>query len=103
MNNFLTESNNGSSLMEVFFRKGVLKIFAKFTRKQMCQSSFFNKVAGQAFNFIKKETVAQMFSCKLCKISKNIFFYKTSLVAASVITLAIKALAHEYSQTSPNI
>ena len=29
---------------------GVLKIFAKFTGKQLCQSLFFNKVAGLEVN-----------------------------------------------------
>ena len=28
----------------------------------------------QAFNFIKKETLAQVFSCEFWKISKNTFF-----------------------------
>ena len=31
---------------EVFCKKGVLKNFAKFTGKQLCQSLFFNKVGG---------------------------------------------------------
>ena len=35
-----------SSRHEVFCRKGVLTNFAKFTRKYLCQSLFFNKVAG---------------------------------------------------------
>ena len=35
-----------SSCPEVFFKKGVLKNFAKFTGKNLCQSLFFNKVAG---------------------------------------------------------
>ena len=34
-----------SSLLEVFCKKGVLRNFAKFTRKHLCQSLFFNKVA----------------------------------------------------------
>ena len=34
-------------------------------------------------NFIKKESLAQVFSCELCKIPKNSFFYRTPLVAAS--------------------
>ena len=49
---------------EVFYEKVVLKNFAKFTGKHLRQSLFFNKVAGQACNFIKKETVAQVFSWK---------------------------------------
>ena len=31
---------------------------------------------------IKKETLAQVFSCEFCYISKNTFFYRTHLVAA---------------------
>ena len=42
-----------SSRQEVFCKKGVLKNFAKFTGKHLCQSLFLNKVAGlQACNFI---------------------------------------------------
>ena len=33
----------------------------------------------QVYNFIKKETLAQMFSCELCEISNNTFFYRTPL------------------------
>ena len=33
---------------------------------------------------IKKETLAQVFSCEFCEISKNTFSYRTPLVAASV-------------------
>ena len=35
-----------SSRSEVFCKKGVLKNFTKFTGKHLCQSLFFNKVAG---------------------------------------------------------
>ena len=37
----------------------------------------------KACSFIKKETLAQVFSCEFCEISKNTFFYRTPLVAAS--------------------
>ena len=37
----------------------------------------------KACNFIKKETLAHVFSCEFCEISKNIFSYRTPLVAAS--------------------
>ena len=43
--------------------------------------SLFYKVAG--LNFIKKETLAQVFSCEFYEISKNIFFYRSPLVVAS--------------------
>ena len=38
----------GSNLPEVFHDKGVLKSFAKFTAKHLCQSLFFHNVAGLA-------------------------------------------------------
>ena len=41
----------------------------------------------EACNFIKKETLAQAFSCEFCEISKNTFFYRTALAAASVPVL----------------
>ena len=40
---FFTER---SSHQRCFVRKGVLRNFAKFTGKHLCQSLFFNKVAG---------------------------------------------------------
>ena len=35
-----------SSRPEVFFKKGVLRDLTKFAGKHLCQSPFFNKVAG---------------------------------------------------------
>ena len=35
-------------------------------------------------NFIKKEALAQTFSYEFCEISKNTFFHRTPLAAASV-------------------
>ena len=52
---------------EVFCEKGVLRNFAN---------------SPQACNFIKKEALTQVFSCKFCEIFKNIFFYRTPPVAA---------------------
>ena len=37
---------NRSSRLQVFCEKAVLRNFAKFTGKHLCQSLFFNKVAG---------------------------------------------------------
>ena len=46
-------------------QKGVLRNFAKFAGKTP---------VPEACNFIKKEILAQVFSCEFCEISKNIFF-----------------------------
>ena len=43
------------------------------------------KELPKACNFIKKETLAQLFTCEFREIFKNIFFYRTCLVAASNI------------------
>ena len=56
--------NVRSSLLEAFYKKRVLRNFAKFTGKHLCQSFFI----------IKKETLAKVFSCEFCEISKNTFF-----------------------------
>ena len=66
--------------MEVFCKKGV-RNFGKFARKHLCQSLFFNILAG--LNFIKKESPVQVFPCEFSEISKNNFFYGTPPVAAS--------------------
>ena len=73
-----------SSLPEVFFKKGFLRNFAKFTWKHLCQSLFFQKSCRpQAYNFIQKETLELVFSCGFCEISKNILSYRTPLLVAS--------------------
>ena len=73
-----------SSCPDVFCKKGVLRNFRKFTGKHLlCQSLYFNKVADQSCNFIKIETLAQVFSCGFYKISKNTFSWRTPLVTAS--------------------
>ena len=44
-----------SSSPEVFYKKGVLRNFLKFTGKHLCQSLFFTKVAGQSPATLLKE------------------------------------------------
>ena len=46
--------------------------------------AFLIKLQASAFDFIKKETLAQVFSCELCEIYKNTFSYRTPPVTASV-------------------
>ena len=45
---------SSSCLPEAFHKKGVPDNFAEFTGKHVYQSPFFNKIAGTAWNFIKK-------------------------------------------------
>ena len=55
-----------SSRHDVFCKKGVLRNLTKFTWKHL-----------------GKETLAQVFSCDFCEISKNTFSYRTPPVAAA--------------------
>ena len=52
----------GSSRPKVFCRKGVLRNFAKFTGKHLCQSLFFNKVADlRSTTLLKKRLLHRCF------------------------------------------
>ena len=55
------------------YKKGFLRNFPKFRGKHLYQSLFLNKVAGLC-NFIKKETLTQVFSSEFHKIAKSTFF-----------------------------
>ena len=64
-----------SNCPEVFYKKGVLRNFDKFTGKHLCQSLFFNKVAGyRPATLLKKRLLYRCFPLNFCKISKNNFF-----------------------------
>ena len=57
-----------SSNQRCSVRKGVLRNFRKFTGKDLWQRN----LQALACNFIKKQTLAQVFSCEFCGISKDI-------------------------------
>ena len=46
--------------------------------------SFLIKLQAEVCNFIKEETLAQVFFCEFCKISKNIFFIEHISATASL-------------------
>ena len=50
-----TKRNTRSSRPEVFCKKSVLRNFTKFTGKRLCQSLFFDKVAGLRLATLLKE------------------------------------------------
>ena len=68
-----------SSRLDVFCKKGVLRNFANFIGKHLCQS-FLIKLQAQTCNFIKKETPARVYT----NIYTNIYFHRTPLVAVSI-------------------
>ena len=50
-----------SSSSEVFCEKGVLKNFEKLTGKHLCQSLFFNKVAGESHETSSQANISFFF------------------------------------------
>ena len=73
-----TKINNRSSYWRCFTLKGVLKTFTD-SQQNTC-------VNVSACNFIIKETLAQGFSYKFCKILKDIFFTEHYLATACAIS-----------------
>ena len=69
----------------MFYEKRVLQnVFNIYKKTPVLESLFL------ACNFIKKEALAQVSSCKFCEISKNTLPYRTLPVAASVISRTAK-------------
>ena len=62
-------------------QKGALRNFTKFTGKHLCQSVFFNKVAGLGPATLLKKRL--LHRCEFCEISKNTFFIKHLPTTAS--------------------
>ena len=61
-------------------RKGVLRKFAKFTEKHLCQSLFFNKVAG--LRSATSLNMRHLHRC-FCEIFKNTFLAEHLWAATS--------------------
>ena len=88
-----------SSRSEVFFKKVFLKISQNSQENNCARVSFSIKLAC---NFIKKETLAQVFSCEFCKIFKNTFFRRTPPVAASEISSGVDVFSNTDQNSQQN-
>ena len=74
-----------------------------FTEKHLSEPLFQKSCRPQACNFIKKETLAQLFFCEFCEISKNNLFTKYFWTTALYINDAV-VMAHSHkSLKSSNI
>ena len=61
-----------SSRLEVFYRKGILRNFEKFTGKHLCQSLLFNKIAGlRTVTLLKKRFWYRCFPVNFSKFLKT--------------------------------
>ena len=70
--NFSLRSTVQKQLPEVFCKKRFLRNVAKFTGKLLCQSLFFNKVAGWGLQlYLKKQLRHKYFSPNLAKFLRT--------------------------------
>ena len=72
-----------SSHQRCSLKKGVLRNFAKLTGETPVSEPLFLQASA---NFIKNETLAQVFSREFCKISKNTFFKEHLWMTDSEVT-----------------
>ena len=73
--------------LEVFCKKGALGNFVKFIEKHLCQSLFFNKVAGLSpATLFKKRLWHRCIPVNFVKSLRTPFFHKTTPVAASELS-----------------
>ena len=64
---------------EVFYKKGVLRNFAKFAGKNLCHNLFLNKVAGlRPETLLKKRLWHRCFSVNFVKFLRTLFLQTTS-------------------------
>ena len=78
--------NYRSIRSKVFCKKGVLRYFTKFTGKHLCQSLFFNEVAGLSpATLLKKRLWHRCIAVNFVEFLRTPFLHRSPLVAASEI------------------
>ena len=68
---------------EEFFRKDFMINFPEFAKKHLCLNLSFDKIKLYICNFIKIESLEQVFSCEICEISWSRFFGEHHRTSAS--------------------
>ena len=64
------------NIVKTLSAEAVTRSYLKKVFLEISQNSL-ESTCALACNFIKKETLTQVFSCELCEISKNTFPYRT--------------------------
>ena len=73
----------------VFYKKSALRNLAQFTGKHLCQSLFFNKVAGLSpATLLKKNLCHRCFPVNFAKILRTPFFIEYLWTTASFASIA---------------
>ena len=71
-----------SLVFEITFFFGLGLVNAPFFKRKLVLE--VQEAVAQTYS-VKKETLAQVFSCEFCEVSMNTFFYRTAMVAASEV------------------
>ena len=87
-----------SSLPEVFCKKGVWRNFVKFIGKHLCQSLFFNKIAGlKPATWLRKTLWHRRFPVNLAKFPRTPFL--TEHLRWRLLRVAPQKKNQAYSKT----
>ena len=82
-------------LEAVSWRCSVKKVFLEISRNSRentcARVSFLIKLQAEAYNFIKNEPLAQVFSCEFCEILRTPFFSEHLRWLLLVVTIAVLA------------
>ena len=93
MNMALTVRERMLKTEAVVQRCSIKKVFLKISQNPQentcARVSFLIKLKASAYNFIKKMTLARVFSCEFCKIFNNTFSTEYLQTTASVVILLI--------------
>ena len=85
---------------EVFYKKGVLRNFAKFTGKHLCQNLVFNKVIGpRPATLLKKRLLNRCFPVNFAKFLRALS-YRTPLGTVALVN--IFCLLYKYRSSLPD-
>ena len=103
VNHFSCRPISSSSHQRCSMKKGVLKNFAKFTRKHLCQSLFINNVAElRPATLLKKRPWHRRFPVNFAKLVRIHFCRPPSLVASPFHATVISSYLHTPLKTSEN-
>ena len=84
-----------------------LEISQKSQENTCVRVSFLIKLQASGCNFIEKETLAQVFTCDFCEISKNIFFtehlWATALILRDNAMLLLSIQVESIQLRPPDI
>ena len=86
---------------EVFYKKGVLRYFAIFTGKHLCQSLFFNKIAGlRPATLLTKKPWHRCFSVNFATFLRTPIFLEHLRWLLLIVVLPLFSDLYVYDDTS---